>query len=499
MDKPEEQQPEGLAAATGAHWLGSLANMAGGMVRGKISAVVLGTVGVGVIAQLNAFSLLAGGLGAMGLGNAGVRGIAESLALEDEKSVRRTATLVLLFPLLIGSLVAVAILPAAPSISNLLFDTDRYALFVILAALSVPLNLLFGSWQIILQGYRRVGRIARVIAVAAGVNTVVVSALVLLFELPGAAIGILATSVVSLAIMVLREGWVWRLRGALTEVRRSTVTPFIRYGRMSVSIGVASLLVETAVRAAVAHRLGVGANGLYQPVTLLSSQFFLQVNTGIATYLFPSLTNLLATDRSEAANDAINRALRLAILVTAAVAFAVLAGRRVFLLALFSREFLAASQLISLQSIGELLRAAAYVVGALLLPAGLIRSWGAVGALTLGVQLVGSLALLGPLGLRALPLAFTAAWVVNLLLSYRVAKRRLGFGVSRDNFFLAWSGISLLVALVVLDEWDPLATEVGGALAVLLWLCYAVRRDERERFLRFVKSRLHRVREGGHR
>jgi PST family polysaccharide transporter len=447
-----------LIQAAGALWSASFLNIALSLIRGKVSAVWLGPDGVGLIAQLNYLSTFFSGLALLGVTNGTIKLMAEARARGDDVRSRELHAIALFFPLIVGGIVALGFAVSAPWTAAALLG-DQHVVALLAAAASIPFGMLVASYSMTLQGEGRI----RALAVANGAGVVIGSALVLVLivteRTDGAIVGVVLTSIIAAAVFVVRERRAFAGTRAVARAafRRSSLRPIYAFGAASILITVLSSTSDLALRTLIIHRLGIRANGLYQPVTAFSGQFFLAAITGISTYLFPRLTSLYAGKEHGEAERELTRALRLILVVVVPAACAAIVLAPLVLRLAFSSAFLPAESALRWQVAGEFFRAITWTVGAALLPLGRVRMWAALSAVTLLVQVGVTVLLIDHVGLAGAGQGFAVAWLVAAVLTCACV-RHLGVLRLSRSFVLSTATGALLIGLSLMAvAWAPRA------------------------------------------
>ena len=481
--------PPGLLKSSSTYSLGTISTLVGGLVRAKVAAVVIGTSGVGLVAQLNNLSTVLGAITTMGLSNAGVKLIAEARAHDDETQLNRVITFLFVVPLAFGVIVLVGGLLAAPELSSLTLSTSRKGEYVAVAVVSVPLNLLIASSYVVLQGSRMLTRLAAVTALSAAANTLSVVALVLAFHLGGAVAGVLATSALGLGVVLARERWILsHLSFRTMNPGRRAFRQFLSLGAASVVVGTLSLIVDTVLRSWLVHTHGLSANGDYQPTSMIANQLFLPLVGGIVAYLFPTLTSDLVS-RADSVRHSVTQAFRLAILLFVAVAVAILAARHVLLIATFSSQFLGGSSVLALQMPGEVLLAASFVLGTTLLPLERIRAWAFIALFTLGVQTIAGFLLVDAVGTVGLAVAFDLAWLLSTCMTVLVLRRTPLVQPGRQAWLLFGSGLLLVSSAAAATQVVPSPyPEIAASCLCAVWIAVCTKAEERRRLVTAARS-----------
>jgi PST family polysaccharide transporter len=477
---PLESHRSWLVSSALALWLAQGLTVFGGLVRGKVGAVELGPEGMGLVAQLNYLSTFLAAIAALGISNGCIKLLAEARATQDDLRERHVRSILLVYPLVAGTLLALLIGAGAAVVGPLVLGSDSHRLAIVVAAVSVPLSMAAGSFAVALQGRESIRRLAGGNGIVAVANTAIVVVSIAAFGLPGAIASVALTSLAALAVFAIREPGLFR--GISLRLRvlfdRRLLRAIYALGLASVVLSLASGAVDLGLRTLIVHRLGLDANGLYQPVALLSSQLFLAIVGGVAMYLFPRLTALYATGHTVDAHREVNAALRLVFVVVApAVVLLVAFGGSVLALA-FSEEFRGAQPTLDYQLLGEVFRAIAWTVGAVLLPLGLAKHWFLLGMGTLVSQAILAPLLIRPLGLPAIGVAYAASWALGAALALLVARRKAGFRLDPGTAAYTLIGVAAAVAVVGLARAAHPLPGVGVVLlaAVLAGTAAAVTR-----------------------
>lgn len=449
-----------------------------GLVRGKFSALYLGPAGMGLIAQLNYFATFASGLALLGLTNGCIKLMAEARARADDELERRVRSIAVVFPLVSGIILMLILLPASPFLGRLLFGGSPHTGATVVAICSIPLALVSGSFVISLQGQSRFTQLARINVLNAVASTVVVVVLVVLFQLRGAIAAVILTSLTTLIVFAVTE------RGLFSRtsfrlpflLERRTLRAIYAFAAASFVLSLLSGVSDLVTRTLIVHRLGLASNGVYQPVVVLSSQFFLALVAALASYLFPRLTGLYAEGKREDALAEINSGLRmiLAFIVPAIVLIVAFAP---WLLGIaFSQEFRIANIPLDIQMVGDVLRTLGWVLGAVFLPLGLVRIWFWIGAATLLAQVGLSALFVGPFGLNGIATAYTCAWAVNAGLAFFLGYKRCDLSFDRLTTRYVIAGLGIPSIALVLAIASPRFGLLTSFLLLGAWFGLTLRR-----------------------
>ena len=456
--------PKALLVAASSVWFVAGCSMVTSVVRGKVSAVKLGPSGVGMIGQLNSLSLLAGAVAMAGIGTAAIILIGRLRSVGNEDELRGLTSYVILRSTVASLVVAVVLMAASVPASRVLFGQESYWPAVVVAAPSVPMNVFSGCVLLVMQARGRAPRAAVSSLIALVINTGLVIVVVLAFGLPGAVASVLLTSLVPVLIFGWRErSWLTTLglRGHLDKrIRRELFS----IGLASFALGLVSNLTDLGQRSLLVHRSGSAAGGYYQVFSMASNQGYLQVLNGIMVYLAPALAVAVVKGASYA-NRELDMAARttLAAIGSAAVVISVLAPAIVRIL--FSDEFLGATNALIVLSAGEMLRAAAFALGCVLLPMGLKAQWLGIGLVTLLIQIVVTALGAKEYGVDAVAVGFWLSWLLNAGYVLVLAARR---GIHMPRMVTVAFGLSSVALLLIPFLSDPGTVVVGLAVLCLV-------------------------------
>ena len=482
-----DRRPDGLLRAGALLSSTALLSAGIGLIRSKIIALAAGPSGVGILAQMNQVAALVGAFCSLGLGVVAVTLIAQARERGDLEQERRIIALLLGLPVLLSVLL---LLPASLFLSQaagLLLGDSGLRLELLIALVSVPFNVLSIASAGVLLGWGRGGALSGLTLAGAVLGTVFTVGLVVAGGTEAVAWTVLATSVAPIiALAALQPRVLGHL--SLRMVPDDRYRALLRAPAAGMLINQALLFgSETVTRAIVLRNLGAGANGLFQPVSLLRTQLLTPLVAGIAAMLLPSLSRLIAGGRLEAARAELRLAWRVILLFIVPVCLLLVGLRKLYIFIAFSSEFLPGAHLVLLQMPGEVLMAVGLVLNAALLPAGRSRWYVGINIAAPLVQVGTSVALLPGLGLPALIVGFTAANAVTLALQWRALA---GTGLRPDgHLWMALVGVLVVSAAALAVHLLGTVGEVAACAAAVAWPFLVSSHQERTEAVRRVRNR----------
>jgi PST family polysaccharide transporter len=482
MAEPDQPAPDAFGSSHG-HSIratsiiggASMVNIALGLVRMKVAAVVLGPVGIGTLGLLQNLLNAAATASGLNLGIAGARQIVagESVCDASAGSAARRAVLLTASTMAVAGGVILWLL--REPLAAILFEDRGRAAEVGWLALGVAATAAAGYQTAVLNARRRIGDIARLTMVSAVASALIGIASILIWKAGGILAFILAAPIATLAF-----GWIF-IRKVAPEhgpfdqgLLRQQVAGLVGQGA-SLTIAVFVILCgQLAIRTLVERRLGASALGHFQAAWTITTVYLFFIFQAMASDYLPRLTAAMG-DRAEAQRLVDGQA-EVGILLAAPILLTMIGMAPWALSILYTSEFVEASGLLRYQMLGDLMRLAFWPVAIVLMAGGASRQY--TFAEVIGtLMLVGLTAALLPLvGLAAPGMAYV---VTNLLygglimvLAYRLYGILLGYQVRRLFGLLA---LSCLLLFAVTSNF-PRAGAVASAAAAGLWSVLAFRR-----------------------
>lgn len=441
----------------------SVINIVLGIARMKAAAIFIGPAGVGLIGILNNLTGVATTVAAMGVGNVGVRQIAEAVGKNDETAIahaRRALFWATLFLAVLGAgifwllrgVLADKVLHD-PSMSN---DVGWLALAVGLAIVSVTQSAL-------LNGLRRIGDLSRVSVYSGLLSTIFGVMALSLWGMNGLIAYILITPIASFLLghwYVSKLPKVAEVSVSISELREQWRT-LARLGFAFMLSGLALMLGQLLVRSLIQKELGLDALGHFQAAWAISMTYIGFVLGAMGADYYPRLT--AAISDHAAVNRMVNEQTEVALLLAGPVFIAMMALAPWVISLLYSEEFQPASDVLHWQILGDLLKVASWPLGFIILAAGDGKTFVITETLTISLFVLLTWLTLPWIGLEASGVSFLGMYLGYLPVVYLLAKRRTRF---------SWTGVVLkqFIALFLSATAVMILARISQALAVAVGL-----------------------------
>jgi PST family polysaccharide transporter len=444
----------------------SFINIAIGVLRTKVLAVLLGPAGVGLASLYTGVMGTASTVATMGLGPVGTRQIAEACSKDDARAIivaRRAlfwATMFLAFAggLVVWSLRSILAVYALGSAS--------YSGAVGWLSIGVAFSVAGASQAALIQGMRRIGDIARLNVFGALCSTVLGISFLWLWGKAGLVVYVL---VLPLASFALGHIYVSRLPKSRTEA--VTLPELTREWKMLFRLGIAMVgaglvqqLAQLWIRIDVARVLGAQSLGQYQAAWTISMQYVSFVLMAMGADYYPRLTGVIHDHK--AARNLVNEQTEIATLLSAPVFIAMMAVAPWVIHLLYAASFTPAIEILRWQVLGDVLKVISWPLGFLILAAGDGKTFFSTETAAMLV-LIGLITGLAPIiGLPITGIAYAAMYTFYLPLVYVLARRRIGFRWSRSVLILSVVALAICIGVDIitsLTRWGMLAGCVAAA------------------------------------
>jgi len=458
------------------------------VLRAKVLAVLLAPEGVGLLSQINTLDGMLSTFASIGMGYGITNLIARPAASDEKNSTADIYRTGFLLSLIFGSLCSGLLVILAQPLSSLLLGTPKLAVFFYLIAAAYPLKFLTGLFSSTLNGYKEINSLALVRVIVSVLGVIFMVGLVWFYGVTGAVLGITAWAVVALVVnrvyLFRNEG----IRKDLSEAgryRKDLAGEIIRFGSVNLAVLVLNYLAVLTLRSQVVHTLGSSANGIYQVVWAMSSQYLLLIPQSLWVYGFPRISEVL--DSQETVRLEMGRILRLGLLFLIPAVFLILANREFIITLLYTREFLPAGELFAVQVWGDIFR---FVLWWFLVPLYARRKFGWIFLFelvrSLGHLILGFLLLPG-MGIYGISAAYAVINTIAVLGAVLFLYKNEDYRDAQKSYsFILWI-ILLFVSSLFLPQnvWG-----LAGSLVVIVsWMLIVLKAEEKKAVLSFLQRK----------
>jgi antigen flippase len=446
----------------------SVANIAIGVIRSKVMAVLLGPSGFGLFGLYASILNLAESIGGFGINSSGVRQIAEATGLDDTDQIARTITVLRRVALVLGVLAAAGLILLSRPISKVTFGDYRHTTALSILAAAVFFRLISAGQGALIQGLRRIAELAKMNIFGALLGTGLTLALVYVFRQRGVALSLVAVAVTS----CLSSWWYSRRvhvkRVCMSAVQvRQQATDLLKLGFAFMASGFMVMGSAYAVRTSVFHHLGLEATGYYQAAWTLGGFYVSIILQAMGADFYPRLTCAAANNTE--CNRLVNEQTLISLLLAGPGVLLTLTLAPVVISVFYAAEFAAAVGVLRWICLGATLQVITFPIGYIILAKGAqgYFFWTELAWTVVHVSL--AKLCLNRFGLMGAGMGFFGSYVFHAFVIYHIVRRLSGFRWSAINKKLGL--IYVLTIGVVFSEVQflpfPLAGLIGTIVAIL--------------------------------
>jgi PST family polysaccharide transporter len=447
-----------------------------GLVRTKIFALLLGPLGIGLLGLLQAILGTATTMFQLGFQVSGVRQVAATEADPEASAVARAALWSLTWPL--GVAGALLLWLARVPVAQLATGATDHAGDVGLLGIGVWLTVISTTQLAVLQGYRRIGALARVKLWSALVGAVIGIGLVYWLREAGIVWAIVAMPLASILVAHYYHPsfpkWAWR------DLTLSALTPewlaLIKIGAAVTLSGMVAHAAGVVARALIVREGGLDSAGLFQAAWGVSSTNLTLLLGAMSADYFPRVSAVAADP--EKVGRLVHQQLGFALLAGGPLLVAMSGGAPLVLQLLYSSQFTGAAHLLQWQLMGDAMKLVGWALGIVLLARQDTQSYLA-SELGFPIVYLGLLAALLPrLGIEAAGIAYFCSYAIYSAAIALICWKRHRIAVPGGTYGLAALLVLLLAALLVASTWSATGALIAGILMALALGGYAVHRLE---------------------
>jgi O-antigen/teichoic acid export membrane protein len=376
-----------------------------GFARSKYSALVFGTVGVGLLAQGNQFGMLAITFGSFSMAVGIIARLRANTAPEQLKQRRQICATAFSTQLFLSLVFTAATLIFIKPITLAVFGDLIHVSKILPLALAIPFGVLASSHiEGITFGFDRYDLYIRASVLATLASVAIFFPLAIKFGLTGAFWGIFFVAFFQFAFALYYSTKIQPLRETLRfGFDFQEFLALLRFGGVMLVSGAATYGSSLLIRRIIIGQLGEAAAGI------------MQVPIALTAYYTPFLTNPLwgrlhpfvsrEADSVKSRRE-LTTSLRYTMLFSTAIIISLMVLHVTFVRIAYSTSFLAARELIPLQLAGDFFYFIAFTFSVYFLGLARLRVYLLGWILYFGLQIALTLALLPTFGLPAVQIAY---------------------------------------------------------------------------------------------
>jgi enterobacterial common antigen flippase len=439
-------------------------NLVIGMVRTKFVAVLLGPSGVGLVGLYQSAIGLVGTAAGLGIGQSGVREVAEAHGSNNEEKIARTVKVLRRACWLTGVLGWLLTVALAWPLSLWAFKSGDRAWAIAILGLTLLLGSISGGQTALIQGLRHIGDLARLNVLSVIAGTLVSISLYAWLGEKG-----IVPVLLLLAAVNLGFSWWFARRVRVAEVTvtwretRRESNRLISLGLAFMWSGLLTAGVAMTAQSLIFRTLGSDANGIYQAAWSLSGIFAGFILNAMGADFYPRLTAV--ADHNDHVNRLVNEQTEIGLLLALPGLLGTLVFAPWIIRIFYTARFAQAADLLPLFVVGIFGRVISWPLCYIQLAKGASRFFAVTETAASALHIVLIWLGLRWFGLTGVALAFAILYACYTLGTLWVATRLSHFRWSVAARRLLTLGTLLVAATFVMVKLAPeLPAVVMGAL-----------------------------------
>lgn len=453
----------------------SVLNIAIGIVRTKVMAVLLGPAGFGLFGLYGSITTLAQTLAGMGINSSGVRQIAESVGSDNVDRVAQTAVVLRRISVLLGLLGATLLIVFSRQISKITFGSTQHAAAVSLLSLAVLFQLISAGQGALIQGMRRIADLAKMNVISASWGLTISIPIVYFFREKG-----IVPSLLCVAAMTILTSW-WYSRKIHIKIPSLSALQVSYEAGALLKLGVAFMAsglmvtgVAYMVRVILLQKVGFSATGIYQSAWALGGLYVGIILQAMGADFYPRLS-AVARDNAQC-NRLVNEQALVGLLLAGPGVIATLTFAPLVIALFYSSKFGLAVGVLRWVCLGATLQVVTWPMGFIIL-AKARQDFFLLSEFVWAIVAAGlAWSCIATFGLNGAGIAFFLSYIVHAALVYPIVRHLSDFRWSTTNKRVGGLFFFLIATVFGSFNWLALSTAVWiGVTMTIVGVAFSVR------------------------
>lgn len=349
--------------------LASLSNILASLIRTKIFAIILGTIGIGLISQISNYITFILFFSSLGLPLGIIKYISEWESENNYDNIKEVVINSIILILLFSVIFIIITLIFSSEISFILLNNNTYFILILIATFSIPFSLVYSILESTLKGLKHFKLYVKLTVFQSIFNLLITITLVYYFDVIGFAVSMICNSIFNLVLYLFKADFLKLINfNSIYKLNIIKSKPFrliLRLGFVSLFVGVFEQLTNLFIRSMIVNNFSIEMNGIYQCVVGISNNYLVIFYMTLGTYIYPKLSGIKNDNEF---NLELDKAFKITLLVIVPTVLITYIFREIVIIILYSSEFLKASELFIFSIIGDFFKALSWVIGSWLIP-----------------------------------------------------------------------------------------------------------------------------------
>jgi O-antigen/teichoic acid export membrane protein len=462
-----------------------------GIIRSKLAAIYIGTIGVGVFSQVSYLVTMISNLSLLSMNDGLVKQIAEKKDSEGFKEQLKGLIKSYSILIVLASSIAIIIcIIFSKQLTIFFIGDEKYLLYYLFGITCIPITIANSLSFALLKSYKATKYISRSNITSSIITLLFFVPLIYLFKTTGAVISVAINFLVLLIVnnLQVRIHILSQIGMKFKEVFKSKIDKkytkdLLYFAFYGATTGLLLLVSESICRSMVVNKLGIEKFGIYSPITAWSNLLSGFILPSLSTYLYPRFSECKTNAEI---SDILNDSLRLVSFLMAPFLFIAIPYRLIIIPIFYSREFIEAGNFLPYHFIGMLFYMWWYALALVLTPTGRIRTYSIFIFFMALTNLITVYLFVPKFGLYGWMLKFIISPIVFYCLFFSYLRKEITFTINNSNLFIM---IYLLISSFILILID--SSKLKYFLPILfIGLCYFfLTRNEKQYLIKKLNFR----------
>ncbi|MCE4588207.1 O-antigen translocase, partial [Escherichia coli] len=330
-----------------------------GFIVAKIVAIYTGPSGIALLGQLQSLITALNGVVVAPVGNGIVR-YTSANAPGDYDSCSKWWRAAIILSLCLLFIVASMGILGRNYIASFLLKESSYQWVVILCCLVLPLSIVNTAFVSVINGEQKYKRFIGVGFASNTLSTISVLLLIYFYGLSGALVAVaINTSIAGGVVLLvsLREPW-FKFKYWFGQVNKQHLKDIGGYVLMAITAAIATPLALMQLRLYLVNFAGWESAGQWQAVWKISEVYLSIITMALSTFYLPQLSKIKS---GEEIKVEIWRTAKVVLPIVIVLAFFVYILRDFIIYVLFTKDFIPARDLFSIQLVGDVVKIFAWL------------------------------------------------------------------------------------------------------------------------------------------
>jgi len=431
----------------------SVINIVLGIVRNKIIAILISSVGIGLLGVYQSLSNLFITIFGMGINESGARKIA-ILFEKDWHSLSKIYSAIKRIALITGITGLVIVSVFSKKLSIFSFKDASHYQEIIFLSLTILLGNIFGAQTALIQGARKINYLAKINVLGPLWGTILSLPLIYYFKMRA-----VVSYLIIMSLTNVLSSWWYSKRIQIPAIKSDwqesikQSAPLIGLGSafmIGTIIGVATSFI---LRIMIVRILGLEAAGIFQASTIFSSVYVGILLKAMATDFYPRLSAI--SDDDIQCTNLVNEQTAVGSLLAVPGVLFTLTFSPILMVALYSKDFLPGVDVLRWQILGVMLQVITWPMGYILRAKAAGKLFVLTEFLFNTSYLIFAYAGIKLFGLSGTGISFFLSNLLYLALVYPIVHRLFHFRLTKPNVILLAVILFISIAALAINWLVP--------------------------------------------